>query len=126
VKELSRAGTSGVSDLPQACGVCGNLPAPVRLPFAVGRQDTPPLPREYRVLRLGPRRKRFVQRYRWVWYLLWLCRKCGEAEPSDALWSTIQNHPGTRALVEQGYTETRLGPDFKGQDGEVTFTEEPV
>ena len=92
----------------------------------MGRQETPPLPREYRILRLGPRRKRFVQRYRWVWYILWLCRECGAKPPSDPLWNAIQTHPGTCGLVDLRYTETRRGQDFNGDEGEVTFSEEPV
>jgi len=44
----------------------------------------------------------------------------------DPLWSAIQNHPGTRKLVELGYTETRLDPDFHGQEGDITLSEEPV
>jgi hypothetical protein len=82
--------------------------------------------KEYRILGIGPRRKRFVQRHRWVWYLLWLCRTCGGHPASDRVWSAIQSHPETQRLVGEGFTETRLDRDFKGTEGEVTFTEEPV
>ena len=126
MKELSREGASTATGLPRICCLCGEAPAPVRLPFAVGRQETPPRARQYRILGIGPRRKRFVQRHRWVWYVLWLCRECGGGHPKDRLWSVIQSHPGTQRLVEEGYTETRLGPEFNGQEGDVTFTEEPV
>mgnify|MGYP007118312135 FL=1 len=114
------------SDLSRICDVCGKSPASFRLPFAVGRQETPPQPRKYRIFRMGPMRRKFFQRHRWVWHILWLCRDCGSANPSDRLWSAIQNHPATRQLVEQGYTETRLDPGFQGREEEVTFTEEPV
>ena len=117
---------SRASDPSRSCAVCGKLPAPHRLPFAVGRQETPPLPQKHRLFGLGPPRKKFVQRFQWVWSILWLCQDCGSGDPSDRLWTTIQNHPVTRQLVEQGYTETRLDPGFEGQDGDVAFTEEPV
>lgn len=126
MKDLSRAGASTAAAPPQACSLCGEAPAPVRLPFAVGRHDTPPQPKEYRPFLFGRRRKKFFQRHRWVWYILWLCRRCGALPPSDRLWRVIQAHPGTRQLVEEGYCETRLGPEFDGEEGEVTFTEEPV
>jgi len=117
---------AGASDPLQFCAVCGKPSAPYRLPFAVGRQETPPLPQKHRLFGLGPTKKKFVQRHRWVWQILWLCRDCGSGDPPDSLWTAIQDHPATRQLVEQGYTETRLDPDFKGAEGEVTFTEEPV
>ena len=117
---------SRASDLPRFCAVCGKPPAPYRLPFAVGRQETPPLPRKHRLFRVGPMKRKFFQRHRWVWHVLWLCRDCGGENPADRVWTAIQNHAATRQLVEQGYTETRLDPDFRGQEGEVTFTEEPV
>ena len=98
----------------------------MRLPFAVGRQDSPPRAVGYRVLGIGPRKKRFVQRYRWVWFILHLCRRCGSASPSERLWNLIQDHPGTRRLVLEGFTETRLGPEFQGHEEDETFTEEPV
>jgi len=126
VKELSRAGPSATPNLLQICSVCGGGPAPVRLPFAVGRPDSPPWAQGYRFLGIGPRRKKFVQRHRWVWHVLWLCHRCGAERPSERLWSAIQCHPGTVHLVGEGYTETRLGPEFEGKDGDVTFTEEPV
>lgn len=108
------------------CSLCRKSPAPVRLPFAVGRQETPPIPREHRILGIGPRRKRFVQRYRWVWYSLRLCRECSRLPSSGELWNAVQNHPGTQDLVRKGYTETRLGRNFGGEEGAVTFSEEPV
>ena len=114
------------TDPPRFCSVCGKLPALCRLPFAVGRQETPPLPQKRRLFHLGPMKKKFYQRHRWVWNFLSLCRECGNGHPSDRLWSAIQDHPATRRLVEQGYTETRLDPGFTGREGEVTFTEEPV
>ena len=126
MKELSRSGPTTPSSQMRVCILCGEGPAPIRLPFAVGRQDSPPKAREYRVLAIGPRRKRFVQRHRWVWYVLWLCRRCGSEPPSDRLWNIIQTHPDTKRLVHEGYTETRLGPGFDGPEGDVTFTEEPV
>jgi len=126
LKQLTKIDSTCGPGSTRSCNVCGKPPAPVRLPFAVGRQDTPPLPREYRALGLGRRKKKFFQRYRWVWYTLWLCHDCGESHPSEWLWTAIQNHPGTRELVEKGYTETRLGSEFDGQEGEVTFSEEPV
>ena len=126
MEELSRPGPAVPLSLPRVCHLCGESPASVRFPFAVGRQDSPPQVREYRFLGIGPRRKRFVQRHRWVWYILWLCGRCGSDPPTDRLWSTIQAHDGTRRLVQEGYTQTRLGPEFDGHEGEVTFTEEPV
>jgi ribosomal protein S14 len=126
VKEIVRAGASASVAPSRVCSLCGEAPAPVRLPFAVGRHDTPPQAREYRSFLFGRRRKKFTQRHRWVWYILWLCRRCGAESPSDRLWSVIQAHPGTRKLVDEGYFETRLGPEFDGEEGEVTFTEEPV
>ena len=126
MKQLSRAGPDSSRSLTRVCSQCGEAPAPVRLPFAVGRQDSPPQARQYRVLGIGPRRKRFVQRYRWVWYILWLCRRCGSEPPTDRLWNIIQSHPGTQRLVVEGYTETRLGPEYDGAEGDVTITEEPV
>lgn len=126
MKEKIRAGAMASAGAPGACSLCGSAPAAVRVPFAVGRQDTPPRMKEYRVLGIGPRRKRFVQRHRWVWHLLWLCRTCGGAPSSDRLWSAIQSHPETRRLVAEGFNETRLDRDFAGTEGEVTFTEEPV
>lgn len=126
MKELSRSGPDTSSGLIRACCQCGAAPAPVRLPFAVGREDSPPQAREYRVLGIGPRRKRFVQRHRWVWYVLWLCPHCGSEPPTERLWSIIQAHPGTQRLVLEGYNETRLGPEYDGPEGEVTITEEPV
>ncbi|MCI0567400.1 MAG: hypothetical protein L0Z52_04300 [Acidobacteria bacterium] len=126
MKELSRSGPDASASLIRVCSQCGIAPAPVRLPFAVGRPDSPPQKREYRVLGIGPRRKRFVQRYRWVWYILWLCRSCGSEPPTERLWNIIQTHPGTQRLVQEGYTETRLGPEFDGAEGDVTITEEPV
>ena len=108
------------------CVFCGEPAATARLPFAIGKQESPPLPREYRVMGWGPRRKKFYQRYRWEWHFLYLCEKCGTAPPRDRVWSSIQNHPQTVRLVAQGFTETRLDPEFSGQEGETTFTEEPV
>ena len=126
MKEMSRPGPDASSGLTRVCNQCGGAPAPVRLPFAVGRQDSPPQVRAYRLLGIGPRRKKFVQRHRWVWFILWLCRRCGSAPPTERLWDLIQAHPGTQRLVLEGYTETRLGPEYNGADGDVTFTEEPV
>ena len=126
MKELSRAGPDASTSLTRVCAQCGEAPAAIRLPFAVGRPDSPPQAREYRVLGIGPRRKRFVQRYRWVWYILWLCRRCGSDPPMERLWNIIQAHPGTQRLVLEGSTETRLGPEYEGAEGDVTFTEEPV
>jgi hypothetical protein len=126
VKEKIRASAEASAGSPRVCSLCGVEPAGVRVPFAVGRQDTPPRMKEYRILGIGPRRKRFVQRHRWVWHLLWLCRTCGGAPASDRLWSAIQSHPETRRLVGEGFNETRLDCDFEGAEGEVTFTEEPV
>lgn len=114
------------SDSPRFCAVCGKLPAQFRLPFAVGRKETPPLPRKHRVFGVGPMKRKFFQRHRWVWHFLWLCRDCGGENPPDILWKAVQNHPSTQQLVKQGYTETRLDARFLGQEGEVTFTEEPV
>lgn len=108
------------------CAFCGQPTATVRLPFAIGKQESPPIPREYRVLGWGPRRKKFYQRYRWEWHFLNLCEKCGADPPRDRVWSSIQNHPETVRLVAQGFTETRLDPKFHGQEGETTSTEEPV
>ena len=126
MKEILRAGTSASAAPSRACSLCGEAPAPVRLPFAVGRHDTPPKAREYRSFFFGRRRKKFTQRHRWVWYILWLCRRCGSESPTDRLWKVIQAHPGTRDRVEEGYSETRLGPEYDGEEGGVTFTEEPV
>ncbi len=81
---------------------------------------------KYRAFPLGRRKRKFVQRHRWIWHFLWLCRECGDGHPSDQVWSAIQNHPATRSLVREGYTETRLDPRFEGKEGDVTFTEEPV
>lgn len=106
--------------------MCGAAESTLRLPFAVGRQDSPPRAVGYRVFGIGPRKKKFVQRYRWVWFFLPLCRRCGSARPSERLWNAIQDHPGTRRLVQDGFTETRLGPEFRGTEGDVTFTEESV
>lgn len=118
--------SSDVSEPPPRCYVCGKPSAEVRLPFAVGREDTPPLPQKRRILGLVPYRKKFVQRHRWVWLFLWVCRDCGSDHRSSGIWKAIQDHPGTRRLVAQGYTETRLDPGFRGQENEVTFTEEPI
>ena len=126
MKELSRLGPDASSGVVRVCNQCGEAPAPVRLPFAVGRQDSPPQARTFRVLGIGPRRKRFVQRHRWVWFILWFCRRCGGEPPTERLWSLIQAHPGTQRLVLEGYTQTRLGPEYDGAEGEVTITEEPV
>jgi hypothetical protein len=98
----------------------------VKLPFAVGREDTPPRPRKRRILGLVPWRKQFIQRHRWVWHFLWVCGDCMRKFPSDSVWKAIQDHPQTRRLVSQGYTETRLDPGFQGREEEITFTEEPV
>jgi len=111
---------------PQWCCVCGKPSAEIKLPFAVGREDTPPLPQKRRILGLVPWKKKFVQRHRWVWHFLWVCRACRADHPADSLWKAIQDHPATRQLVAQGYTETRLDPEFEGREEEVTFTEEPV
>ena len=108
------------------CSVCSKISAEVKLPFAVGREDTPPLPRKRRLLGLVPWGKTFVQRHRWVWHFLWVCRNCEQGSLSDTLWRVIQDHPGTRRLVAQGYTETRIDPTFQGREEEITFTEEPV
>ncbi|HEV8337485.1 MAG TPA: hypothetical protein VGR67_13800 [Candidatus Polarisedimenticolia bacterium] len=110
----------------QFCALCGKPPATVRLPFAVGKQESPPLPQRYRILVFGPLKKKFVQRYRWIWHTLWLCKDCSGKDPSDALWAAVQSHPGTRLLVAQGYTETRLDPHYPGQEGDVTFSQEPI
>lgn len=126
MKELSRLGPDASSGVVRVCNQCGEAPAPVRLPFAVGRQDSPPQARTFRVFGIGPRRKRFVQRHRWVWFILWLCRRCGSEPPAERLWNLIQAHPGTQRLVLEGYTQTRLGPEYDGAEGEVTITEEPV
>lgn len=126
MKQVTKQPLSRDPEIPRCCNVCGGAPAPVRLPFAVGCQDTPPFARESRFLGVGPRKKRFYQRHRWVWSILWLCRACGASPPSDRLWNTVQNHPVTRELVQNGFNETRLGPDFSGREGDVTFTEEPV
>jgi hypothetical protein len=124
--ELSQSGTATLADPSKSCNVCGETPASMRLPFAVGRQDSPPQVRQYRFLGIGPRRKRFVQRHRWVWHILWLCSRCSGPGSSDRLWNAIQSHAETRRLVQEGYTQTRLGPEFEGREGDITFTEEPV
>jgi hypothetical protein len=126
VEELTRPKTAAPADVPQVCRMCGAAEASMRLPFAVGRQDSPPRAVGYRILGIGPRKKRFVQRYRWVWFVLHLCRRCGSARPSERLWNIIQDHPGTRRLVLEGFTETRLDSGFEGREGEETFTEESV
>lgn len=126
MKELTRSEPTAASGLARVCSLCGDSPAPIRLPFAVGRQDSPPQIKAHRFLGVGPRRKRFVQRHRWVWFILWLCRRCGAEPPTDRLWSAIQNHAGTQRLVREGYTQTRLGPEFDGGEEEVTFTDDPV
>jgi hypothetical protein len=111
---------------PRLCCICGRPEADVKLPFAVGREDTPPLPQKRRILGLVPWKKKFVQRHRWVWHFLWVCRSCDDTHLSESLWKVIQAHPATLRLVAQGYTETRLDPRFQGSEEEVTFTEEPV
>jgi hypothetical protein len=126
VETTPRIGSVPESSAPRPCDLCGLAAATIRLPFAVGRQETPPIPREYRILGLGPKRKRFFQRHRWIWNSLQLCDSCGRDHASDRIWSRIQNHPETVRLVRQGYSETRLDPAFPGSDGAVTFTEEPV
>lgn len=67
-----------------------------------------------------------MQWYRWVWHSLALCAKCIQDPPSEKLWSAIQNHPQARVLIDKGYSETRLDPDFSGQDGDVTSSEETL
>jgi len=126
MKELSRSEPATSSSLGRLCSLCGDSPAAIRLPFAVGRPESAPQVKAYRFLGIGPRRRRFVQRHRWVWFVLWLCRRCGSEPPSDRLWNAIQNHPGTLRLVHEGFTETRLGPEFQGQEEEITFTDDPV
>jgi hypothetical protein len=114
------------SEPERLCCVCGKISAEVRLPFAVGREDTPPLPRKRKLLGVVPWKKTFVQRHRWVWHSIWICRRCEKGRLSDELWRAIQDHPGTRRLVAQGYTETRIDPTYRGREEEITFTEEPV
>lgn len=126
LNDVSLRGATPSGEPAGRCRLCGDSRSRARLPFAVGRQDSPPFPREYRLFLIGPRRKKFVQRFRWVWHSLSLCRECLHSAPSEKLWNAIQNHAQARALIDKGYTETRLDPQFSGRDGDITSSEETL